>query len=98
MIPSGAKVRLLGGEKDGDDFDAPEDWDLHDPPLHVWVTTALGEREISNRRYVSPERARALTTCAYRLFDHVVHPSGRIVELHYERDQAADRPIADPPG
>lgn len=88
-------IRLVGGEKDGEDFPMPADWDVGDPPLHTWVITALGERELrdyreSHRGKEPPGRRAALRTCAYRFIDDAIDDDGEVVALFYERDISAD--------
>lgn len=86
------KVKLVSGEKDGDSFDMPADWDPYEPPLHTWVVTALGEWELADCKGAEPDGLREqLTTCAYRFADDVVDDDGEVLALVYERDVSADR-------
>lgn len=84
-------VKLWAGEQDGMSFEMPRDWDSWKPPLHTWVLTILGERELASH-VVEPNGLRdRLTTCAYRFVDFVIeHETNETIELHYERDPSAD--------
>lgn len=88
------KVKLMFGEQDGKSFPMPADWDVGDPPLHTWVLTALGERELDEYhregRKVPSGRREQLRTCAYRFADDDTDADGEVVALYYERDVDAD--------
>lgn len=96
-------IRLWLGEQDGKSYTLPDDidqirtddaFDINDPPLHIWVITAAGERELSHykaERIKEPEGLHEhFMRCAYRLND-LVDSDGELMELHYERDVYADR-------
>lgn len=86
------EVHLVLGEKDGQRFPMPEQWNAFDPPPHCWVLPAAAEAEIREARSFGRPAPSYEATCAYRHCEPEHTASGVIAELVYERDVSADLP------
>lgn len=83
-------VSLVFGEKDGQRFPMPEQWNAFEPPLHCWVLPAAAEAAIREARTSHRPVPDFEATCGYRFCDQSHTTAGVIAELVYERDPAAD--------
>jgi hypothetical protein len=83
-------VVLVLGEKDGQEFPMPEQWNAFAPPPHCWVLPAAAEAEIREARTFHRKVPSYAGTCAYRYCEPNYAATGVIVELVYERDVTAD--------